>query len=328
MAPNQSKMAKSDSPPSSSSLVVTAPDVEIRVHTDHDCSSYTSVLAHQHMLASSSPVLQARCLQAAKSGCRTVLDISDSSLHIVSTYLHFIYNDPDQSLGSLDMATLLDLSHFAQEYKVYHLQMEILKQLRNYKICHKNVIQLAQLVGEYKHAAEDACQVLKQSLLTFITVNLKSAEEISTLILAHLTSSGTVTLGMSVWDMLKDVAAGARKTVRFSDLVQKQTYTVGSAVLPNTAKNRKKAEKKRRASEKRNSESDASSVEEKYLHSQRTILDKTPEGPYDDANNDSGIASSFEESVCLHFDEAMLMEDGEDNNPFTSCSEFIFNMEF
>ena len=60
-------------------------------------------------------------------------------------------------------------------------------------------------------------------------------------------------------------------------------FLPNSALLANSAKNRKKAEKKRRCQEKRNSESDSCSLDTRLSESQ----------------DDSGFASSLEESIAM-----------------------------
>merc|ERR1719186_1731570 len=98
----------------------------------------------------------------------------------------------------------------------------------------------------------------------------------------------------AVWELLKEMV-GSKKKVRFSEYLQKQTYRVDSAIVANSAKNKRKAERKRKALEKRNSESESevSSVDDKQLKTPEIKLDETPEGSYEDSSNDSGLASSL-----------------------------------
>merc|ERR1712073_226464 len=56
-------------------------------------------------------------------------------------------------------------------------------------------------------------------------------------------------------------ASGQKKSVSFNEKVQQQYYRINSAIVANTAKNKKKAEKKKRALERRMSEGDAGSLE-------------------------------------------------------------------
>merc|ERR1712241_565192 len=57
-------------------------------------------------------------------------------------------------------------------------------------------------------------------------------------------------------------ASSRKKSVSFNEKVQQQYYRINSAIVANTAKNKKKAEKKKRALERRMSEGDAGSLEE------------------------------------------------------------------
>ena len=102
-----------------------------------------------------------------------------------------------------------------------------------------------------------------------------------------------------------------------------------SAIVANSAKNKRKAEKKRKALEKRNSESESelSIVDDKQLKTPEIKLDETPEGSFEDSSNDSGLASSLEESVNLNFDGVKFSDD-EDNNPLQMFHEYIFNIDF
>ena len=206
--------------------------------------------------------------------------------------------------------------------------------LREYKVCQQHFLELVKFLEDNKNLT-DACKALNQSLSKFITENLKSVEDISKVLLDHLSSTGTITLTVPVWELFKEMV-GAKKKVRFSEFVQKQTYRVDSAIVANSAKNKKKAEKKRKALERKNSESEsevsASSVDEKHLKRPEIKLDENSEGSFEDSSNDSGMASSFEESVILDFDGVSFsdnIEDDEDNNnPFKMFNECIFNMDF
>ena len=171
---------------------------------------------------------------------------------------------------------------------------------------------------------------MNQSLSNFITENLKSVEDISKVLLtiSALLALYHSTITVPVWELLKEMV-GSKKKVRFSEFLQKQTYRVDSAIVANSAKNKRKAERKRKALEKRNSESESevSSGDDKQLNPPEIKLDETPEGSYEDSSNDSGLASSLEESVNLNFD-GVKFSDEEDNNPLQMFHEYIFNMDF
>eukprot|EP00092_Neocalanus_flemingeri_P107779 GFUD01138341.1.p1 GENE.GFUD01138341.1~~GFUD01138341.1.p1 ORF type:complete len:321 (+),score=73.72 GFUD01138341.1:45-1007(+) len=320
MAASQGKVRIRSVSPSTSGQ---EPDVEFRVFKD--VGSYTSVLAHKSFLTSSSSVFRTQCT-SSKTGCLIILQITDFPPEVLIAYLNFIYGEKTQLLGNLDIRTLFFLSNFAEKYKIKDLQEEILLVLKEYKVWQGNFLDLIKLLEENKFHI-DACKALKQSLNHFITVSLKSPEDISKLFLDHLDSNGTINVSLPIWELFKD-KVGTKKTVRFSDFVQEQTYVVNSVILANSAKNKKKAEKKRKSREKRSSESDWSIVNEVP----EITLDEFPEGSFDDSSYDSGMASSLEESVNLDFDAVnfsdMLMDDVEGTNPFKNCDENIFNMDF
>ena len=69
-----------------------------------------------------------------------------------------------------------------------------------------------------------------------------------------------------------------------------------SALLANSAKNRKKAEKKRRCQERRNSESDSSSLDTARLSESQEDSDTAR---LSESQEDSGFASSLEESIAM-----------------------------
>merc|ERR1719189_65990 len=58
-----------------------------------------------------------------------------------------------------------------------------------------------------------------------------------------------------------DFNGSTKKSVRFNEKVEQQLYRINSTILANTMKNKRKAEKKKRALERRMSEGDACSLE-------------------------------------------------------------------
>nr|CAH7715100.1 unnamed protein product [Callosobruchus chinensis] len=60
-----------------------------------------------------------------------------------------------------------------------------------------------------------------------------------------------------------EVSTSLKKTVRFNDVVMRQLFRSNSSILGQKKKNQRKAQKKKRALERRHSESEASEVEEK-----------------------------------------------------------------
>ena len=94
-------------------------------------------------------------------------------------------------------------------------------------------------------------------------------------------------------------------------------FLPNSALLANTAKNRKKAEKKRRCQDKRNSESDSGSVDTSRLS---------------ESQDDSGFASSPEESIVMEDLGSEVEEAGgkmaSEATGRETPSDFMFNMDF
>jgi len=97
--------------------------------------------------------------------------------------------------------------------------------------------------------------------------------------------------------------ASQKKSVRFNEHIKQQMYRIGSTILANTAKNKRKAEKKKRAIERRVSEGDSGSFESQSKGRSPSDFVKVKEAPMDyaegDGDDDSGLASSFEENLVL-----------------------------
>jgi len=101
-------------------------------------------------------------------------------------------------------------------------------------------------------------------------------------------------------------SSSQRKSVSFNEQVQQQFYRTNSTILANTAKNKRKAEKKKRALERRMSEGDAGSLEtdnkleKKGMSTSSSVdLSNLTKGWEDESHEDSGLASSYEEMVVL-----------------------------
>merc|ERR1712004_226002 len=93
-----------------------------------------------------------------------------------------------------------------------------------------------------------------------------------------------------------------KKSVSFNEKVQQQYYRINSTIIANTAKNKKKAEKKKRALERRVSEGDAAGsfeVLNKLPASSSMDLSMMNEDWEEDSHEDSGMASSFEENIIV-----------------------------
>jgi len=119
-------------------------------------------------------------------------------------------------------------------------------------------------------------------------------------------------------DQVAEFSGSGKKSVRFNEKVQQQMYRVNSTILANTLKNKRKAEKKKRALERRMSEGDACSLEqandkvdkvEKGKMSTSSSLDlnmviNNKDQWESEEHEDSGLASSFEEHLVLTGDNA------------------------
>jgi len=295
-----------------------SPDVEIRVLGDGCTFS-----AHRHILCSSSSVFQSLCSQS--SSVVTIL-IPDFPAEVVSSYLGYVYSPSptDKTLSSHNIKFLFNLHTFALRYAVTGLQEDIILVLRSYRVSKKNILEVVRVV-EDNSSNEAACAALQQSLLRFMIENLKSVEDLAKEVTANLNSEGVFSI--SIWKVLKDI----KKTVRFSDFVRRQTYNTNSAPTPNTAKNKKKAAKKRKALERRNSEVEASSMDESVLDSKTIVNTNMSVESFDDSSNDSGLASSLEESSNINLGDKKsenCFDDGDEDSPLKISNEYIFELDF
>ena len=86
-------------------------------------------------------------------------------------------------------------------------------------------------------------------------------------------------------------------------------HRINSSIVANTAKNKKKAEKKKRALERRMSEGDAGSLEEKIGGDNITTsssfdLSELQDGWDEESHEDSGLSSSYEETIVITSDNS------------------------
>jgi len=277
----------------------------------------SSLTAHKDILCSFSSVLQSEC-----SKSNSVL-IPDFSSEVVSAFLVYICSPTEEILESHNLEFLLRLHSFSLQYEVKKLQEGIISVLGKYKISRKNILEVVGVLEDGTHI-EEISDALQQSVEKFIAENFKSAEDLAKVVTGHLNSSGVLTI--PIRKLIKD----DKKTVRFSDLVQRQIFNTNSAILAKTAKNKKKAIKKRKAQERRISEMEASSVEETTVVSED--MDKTgiTVESFDDCSNDSGLASSLEENISLTFyDEGEeMVHDEQEDSLLKISNEFIFDLDF
>ena len=105
-------------------------------------------------------------------------------------------------------------------------------------------------------------------------------------------------------------STGSKKSVRFSEVVQRQVFRSNSSILGQKHKNMKKNEqKRRRAAERRASDSDAAHVmatDPAIAGAGFKIAPAPSESSIDEFHNDSGVASSIEESFVKEKETEML----------------------
>lgn len=130
--------------------------------------------------------------------------------------------------------------------------------------------------------------LLHTRLVDHISLHLKQGSELVQSLLRHYSpSTGEVVVPLE--RLLK--LSTKEKVVSFSSSVEEVTYQPNSSLHSNTAKNRKKAEKKRKRMEKRNSES---------------------------SQDDSGLASSFEDDYLANNSEGMKYHSSKSFDPILS----------
>jgi len=277
----------------------------------------SSLTVHKDTLCSFSSVLQSEC-----SNSNTVL-IPNFSSEVVSAFLVYISSPTEEILENHNLEFLLQLHSFALQFEVKKLQKDIISVLGKFKISQKNILEVAGVL-EDGSCIEEVSDALQRSVEKFIAENLKSAEDLAKVVTGHLNSSGV--LNIPIRKLMKD----HKKTVRFSDLVQRQIFNTNSAILAKTAKNKKKAIKKRKAQERRISEMEASSVEETTVVSEDIVKTGITAESFDDCSNDSGFASSLEENTSLNFDDVGedMVYDEEEDSLLKISNEFIFDLDF
>jgi len=287
----------------------------IQIRTQDGCEPILT--AHKDILCSSSSVLQT---EFSKSN---IVLVPDFSSEVVSAFFVFIRSPTEEILESHNLEFLLQLHRFALQYEVKKLEEAIISVLGRYKISQKNILGVVGVLEDGK-CTEEVSDALQQSVEKFIAENLKSAEDLAKVVTSHLNSSGV--LNIPLRKLIKD----DKKTVRFSDLVQRQIFNTHSAILAKTAKNKKKALKKRKAQERRISEMEASSVEETTLESEDIVKTGITVESFDDCCNDSGFASSLEENTSLNFDDVGedMAYDEEEDSLLKISNEFIFDLDF
>merc|ERR1719340_422969 len=111
--------------------------------------------------------------------------------------------------------------------------------------------------------------------------------------------------------------SSSKKSVSFNEKVQQQYYRINSAIVANTAKNKKKAEKKKRALERRMSEGDAGSFEalNKMPASSSLDLSELNQGWEDESHEDSGLSSSYEEMLVVISEKSNQVNNNGNSKP-------------
>jgi len=293
------------------------PVVEVKIHSNEDEDAYAceSIFICKPPLSTSTEVFLNKLTTVENN---FIIEINNYSHSAVDVFLKFILGEKPLALDPCDGEFLFQLYRLSEEFDVRELKSLVLEALSRLKVNEGNFLALLKVVQDNSQSQE-AYAVLKNILIRFVTAKLKSIEEIAALITEHTCPSGTLSLNISIWKLLTGVSV--KKTVRFSDLIQKQIYDINSAIIAKTAKNKKKAEKKRKAQEKRISESSGSSFEDKVLSD--ALANNSL-----NMSNDSGLASSLEESFdtsiqCTRSDDGCVSLSNEQ-----LLQDNIFKIEF
>lgn len=109
--------------------------------------------------------------------------------------------------------------------------------------------------------------------------------------------AGSVTPSHSQSTISEEGESVEKKSVRFSEKIQQQLYRINSCIIPKTAKNRKKAMKRRQAIERRLSEGDSVDLVENQAVVAGGSLDSNIWEQ--ESHEDSGLSSSFEEGLVI-----------------------------
>lgn len=115
-----------------------------------------------------------------------------------------------------------------------------------------------------------------------------------------------------------------KKSVRFNEVVQRQIYRSNSSILGQKHKNQKKAEQKRRKAARRASEGDMPSSSPDF------DTHKNAESNDEDHTNDSGVASSYDESLKVQQQVKSKKKSKKSNskNMDNESADLIFNLDF
>merc|ERR1712029_1008840 len=139
-------------------------------------------------------------------------------------------------------------------------------------------------------------------------------------------------------DDVYNFASSQKKSVSFNEKVQQQYYRINSAIIARTAKNKKKKNKKKRALERRMSEGDAGSLEtlNNMPTSSSLDLSQLQEGWDEESHEDSGLSSSYEETLIVTSDKNNSVNNNPTNNKTKSkriskqiqmANELIFDLD-
>lgn len=226
-----------------------SPDIEFRIVQDRKERRSMHFLAHSSIIIDASPVFGSKF--SISQNQRTLIDVGNISPVVFDTFLRFLYRPLNIHISSLDFSSLLNLFVLATKNEVSSLADAINKEIHSRVIDHTNLICACSALDSAPESR--ASQTLQSLLITYLVDNLKTSQELAQVLLRRVSPDGQLSLPLTA---LLNIA---RKSVSFSSEVREVVFQANSAVRAKTAKNRRKAEKKKRARERKYSESDIGS---------------------------------------------------------------------
>ena len=158
------------------------------------------------------------------------------------------------------------MTEYGLRLSLSDLASMVLERVEAVPLSTDNIVEVLSSTDNLQHHHSKAAMLLHNRLVDFLSIHLKHESQLAGSLLQHFSpSTGEVVVPLE--RLLK--LSTKEKMVSFSSSVEELVFRTDSAIQSKTVKNRRKAEKKRKRLEKRLSES---------------------------SQDDSGIASSFEDS--------------------------------
>jgi len=231
-----------------------------------------------------------------------VVTIKDVTGEAFGALLSYLYNSVDSGFSFLSIHGLLQLFMLAQRLSLSDLASMVLERVEAVPLSTDNIVEVLSSTDNLHHHHSKAAMLLHNRLVDFLSIHLKHESQLAESLLQHFSpSTGEVVVPLE--RLLK--LSTKEKMVSFSSSVEELVFRTDSAIQSKTVKNRRKAEKKRKRLEKRLSES---------------------------SQDDSGIASSFEDSSPWQLggegDLNMGPEGGLEEDALNEANlELIFNLD-